>query len=56
MKFFSWLVAKVPHEKLKAFLTKYIEDNRETIKAALKKGGLALFNLLRKIVTNLIFG
>merc|ERR1711990_1083574 len=50
LKIFDWLIGKVPIPALQDIIRDFVANNREGIKDALKRGGLAVLGILRDIV------
>ena len=56
LKIFKWLIGHIPIPQIKEHITRFVDENRDMIKEALKKGGLAIIGLVRNLVISTILG
>ena len=50
LKIFDWLIGRLPIPALQDIIRDFVANNREGIKDALKKGGLAVLGIIRDLV------
>merc|ERR1712168_969949 len=54
LKLFQWIVGKVAGPGVEGFVRQFIEANRDMVVGALKQGGIALLNMLKDLVANIM--